>query len=401
MRISTNTIYEGAARITEMQAAAAKTQQQIASGTRVLTPSDDPIASAKALQVTQAQAANEQLTTNRSTAKTSLSIEDSTLGSVVDVLQRVQSITVSANSAALDNTQRASYATELKGLYSTLVGIANTQDGTGGYMFAGYSVGTQPFTQTDTGASYSGDQGQRMVQVGESRFMALNDSGSAVFENADTGNGTFTTAAGAANTGSGVAQLGSVTDSTQVTKDTYSINFHKTGDVTTYDVVDATSGAAVSTGTAFKDGDTIAFAGVQFDIKGAPADGDTFSVAPSTKVSLFTTIQNLITGLGSGNSDPVSQAKLSASLIQAGAQLDSMQTNVLSVRSSIGARLNELDTLDDIGSNRALQYSSQLQDLTGVDTVAAASLLALQKQTLEAAQQSYVIVSKLSLMNYL
>jgi flagellar hook-associated protein 3 FlgL len=402
VRISTSSMYEGAARIGQLQSQISRTQQQIASNTKLLRPSDDPIASAKALQVSQAQAINTQLTANRINATNALSQQEGTLQSVTTLVQSIQGLVAKANSAALDDSQRGFIATELQGNVDELMGLANTKDGNGNYMFSGYSVGTQPFSKSATGAVYNGDQGQRLLQVGESRQMAVNNNGSEIFQNVRTGNGTFLAKAATGNAGSGVATLGSVTDSSLVTGNNYQIDFKVVDGVTTYDVIDTTVGLpALSTGNPFKDGDAIAFDGIQFEVKGAPVDGDSFSVAPSTTESVFTTLQNFVNTLGLTSGQTASRASLSAGLIQAGAGLDSMLENVLSVRSSLGVRLNELDNLDSVGSDRALQYSTQLADLTGIDLAESLSLLTQQTTTLQAALKTYSQISDLSLFNYI
>ena len=66
MRISTSTMYEsGATRLSELQSSLMRTQQQISANRRILTPADDPVASARALEVTQSQSINKQFATNR------------------------------------------------------------------------------------------------------------------------------------------------------------------------------------------------------------------------------------------------------------------------------------------------------------------------------------------------
>ncbi len=61
MRISTNTIYEtGTNLMLQQQDTLIKTQQQLSTGRRILTPSDDPIASAQVLNITQSASINKQ-----------------------------------------------------------------------------------------------------------------------------------------------------------------------------------------------------------------------------------------------------------------------------------------------------------------------------------------------------
>lgn len=183
MRISTSMIFQqGAAKISDLQTNLVKTQQQLSTGRRILTPADDPVAAARALDVTQSQSVNAQYATNRQTAVSSLSAVDNTLASVTSVLQDVKTQTVYAGNGALSNSDRSKLATQLSSDLDQLLALANTTDGIGNYLFSGYQTATQPFVKTTTGAQYNGDQGQRQVQVDSSRQMAVSASGQAIFQ---------------------------------------------------------------------------------------------------------------------------------------------------------------------------------------------------------------------------
>src|SRR5690606_16297726 len=251
MRISTNMMFEmGSSRISELRAEMMKTQQQISM--------------------------NDQFATNRNNAKNALSQEESVMQSVGDMLTSLKSVVVGAGNGSLSDDQRQTYLAELKTSLDEMLGFANTRDGNGNYIFAGYQTNTQPFTKTSTGATYNGDQGQRLLQIGASRQIASSDSGSAVFEGGMTGNGRFVTAAGAGNTGSGIVSTGSVTDLSQLTKHNYSIDFtvDPATNATTYTVTDNTTvpPSAVLTDQPYTSGEPIEFDGVRFDIQGEPAD---------------------------------------------------------------------------------------------------------------------------------
>lgn len=183
MRISTQTLFDnGAARIGDVQTALYKTQQQIATGRRILTPADDPVAAARALEVTQSQAINTQYGTNRGYAKDSLAAVEGTLSSVTELLQEVKGMTISAGNATLGDSERVSIATALQGRLNQLVGLANSTDGQGNHLFSGFQTNTPPFVQTATGVQYQGDQGQRLIQVDSARKMAVSSPGQTVFQ---------------------------------------------------------------------------------------------------------------------------------------------------------------------------------------------------------------------------
>lgn len=411
MRISTNAIYQaGVRQVNTLQAQLSRTQQQLGSNKRMLSAADDPIASARALEVTQSQSINTQFVTNRDNARSSLSQLEVALSGTQSVIHDVQDIVVAAGNGALSASDRESYATELTGKLDDLIALANSGDGVGGYLFAGFKSNAAPFTKTPGGADYNGDDGVVQLQVATSRKVAVNATGASVFENVPTGNGSFVTAAGTANTGTGVVSPGVVSDATKITGHDYELKFAVSAavpPVTTYTVLDKTSGLPVppapipAVGQPFASGSPITVDGMTFDVKGAPADGDTFTTAPSTKQSLFTTVTNLIAALRAPMTSAADKTAYNNSMREAGVNLSAGLDQVLGVRSSVGANLKELDYLDTTGSDADIQYSATLSKLQDLDMVAAISQFTQQQGTLEAAQKTFKAVSGLSLFNYI
>lgn len=408
MRISTSTLYDTATtQLGSLQTQLARTQNQLSTNKRMLAAADDPIAAARALEVTQSRTMNTQFATNRGNARSALSLEENALTSTVDLLQAVQDIVSKAGNGVLSSADRASLATELEGRLDDLIGVANTNDGSGGYLFSGYQVNNVPFTRTATGAQYNGDQGQRQLQVDSARTVPVSDSGNTVFEGIRTGNGSFQVLAAAANTGSGVVGGGTVGDSAKLTGHDYSVKFSVSAGVTSYTITDDSTGEqlprppAAPVSYPYTSGQQIAFDGVVFDVKGAPADGDTFTVKPSTKQSLFTTLSTLAAALRTPADDATSKATLGNALNVASDNIKSAMDNVLTVQATVGARLKELDYLDDNGDGLDIQYATTLSKLQDLDMTKAISLFSQQQVTLQAAQQSFKVLSGLSLFNYI
>jgi len=229
-------IYDlGIASVQQQTAEMLKVSQQMSTGRRILTPADDPIAAAQALLVSQSQATNEQYTSNASSATSMLQLQESTLTSVGNILQEARVTAIQAGNPGLSVADRASLATALQHNYDELLGLANTNDGNGQYLFSGYQGGTQPFAESAPGTvAYYGDQGQRLMQISASRQIAVSSSGADVFQQIRTGNGTFVTAAATSNTGAGVISPGTVLDSTKWTSSNkdYSIRFAANTNVT-------------------------------------------------------------------------------------------------------------------------------------------------------------------------
>ncbi len=408
MRISSSAIYDSNVNLlNQQQGKLLHTQQQLASGRRMLTPADDPFASVRALEVSQSDSANTQFVTNRNAAKHSTEIAETILKSVISLLQDVRTAAVGDGSGVLTTSDKKTLATDLRGRLEELVGLANSTDGIGNYLFSGYQGRTQPFVKSSSGIQYAADDGQRMIQVNSSRQLATSDSGADIFMRIKNGNSKFVVSGSSDNTGNGVFSQGAVTNPALRTYHNYQIEFHvdkSSGETkTSYDVLDLTTKELLSEGNSFSSGHAINFDGMQFDISGEPGDSDTFLVSPSENESLFTTLSNLMSALENDNplGGSAAKAQYTNSVNRALNNIDRGLENISTIRTSIGSRLRELDALQATGEDVGLQYKSKLSELQDVDFNKVVSDLNQQQTSLTAAQKSFKQVSDLSLFNYL
>ncbi|MCP4299801.1 MAG: flagellar hook-associated protein 3 [Gammaproteobacteria bacterium] len=396
MRVSTSGAFaSGLAAMQRLQAALDQTQRQISSGRRILTPSDDPIAASRALEIRESIGRLEQFDRNANIASNRLSQEESALGSVNNVLQRVRELALQANNATQSNESRRMIAIEMRQHLDQLLQIANQKDGNGSHLFSGNLESTTPVTRMGAAFSYNGDQGQRYIQVGEGRQVADGDSGAAVFFNIRNGNGSFTTMPAGANAGSGVLGPGSVVDPSAWDQDQYTVRFI---DPANYEVLD--SSAAVVTTGAFQAGDTLAFRGIEFSLDGQPEAGDEFNVAPSRYQDVFSVVDQISTALEQGATGPAEQAALNNSINAGLLNIDQAIGNVLDVRIQVGSRLAAIENQVDSNGAFELTLRETLANIEDLDYAEALSRLSLEVTTLEAAQQSFVRTQSLSLFNY-
>ncbi|MGB4073105.1 flagellar hook-associated protein 3 [Pseudomonas sp.] len=166
-----------------------RTQEQISSGNRILTPADDPVASVRLLQLEQQQAVLGQYKENLTAAKNSLTQEETTITSVVNVLQRIRELAVQAGGGALSGEDRKSIAKELSEREGELLNLMNSRNARGEYLFSGFLGKTEPFLRNPDGSySYQGDEGQRSLQVAGSSNVAINDNGKRLFEEVSNAN---------------------------------------------------------------------------------------------------------------------------------------------------------------------------------------------------------------------
>ncbi len=400
MRISSGSVFDtNVSMLNQQQSSLLHTNQQLASGRRVLTPADDPASSANALQVTQAEGTNNQYEVNRNAVKSSTGMAEAVLQSVSTLIEDVKTLAIQAGNGAMSESDRKTIADEVQGRFDELVGLANSTDGTGNYLFSGFQGRTIPFVKTALGVQYMGDDGHRMVQVSSSRKMASSDSGADIFIRIKSGNGIFVTEATPTNTGTASIGQGLVTNANEVTGKTYKLTF--TGP-DTYDVTDG-QGNAVSTGNTYNTGDAISLPGMQFSIVGTPDAGDSFTISPSSNEGLFKTMSDLMAALRNQSpaGDAATAAIMASNLSKALSGLDRGLDQVLTVRASLGSRLNELDSLQATGEDLNLQYKQTLSTLQDLDFNQAISDLNRQTTSLTAAQKSFKQVADLSMFNYM
>lgn len=214
MRISTQLMQNLAIdAMQNQQSRLSKTQQQLASGQRVLTPADDPSASAQALTTRENLSKIDAYQHNITQARSKLEFEDNVVNSFTDAVQRVRELALQGANASQTPETRASIAVELRQVLDQMMDLANTKDANNEYIFGGYRSQTQPVQYDNAGAySYQGDSGQRFLQISATRQIAVSDPGDSAFFAVREGNGQFAVSDNAANTGTGIIDTGSVTD---------------------------------------------------------------------------------------------------------------------------------------------------------------------------------------------
>ncbi|MBS0343888.1 MAG: flagellar hook-associated protein FlgL, partial [Proteobacteria bacterium] len=337
MRISTQTFYDQSqSAMGSQQLNLFRIQQKVATGRNILTPSDDPVGAARALGVSQSLSEGAQYAASRSQATGMLSREDDALQNVVSVLQNLKTLTVQAGNGTLSDADRASLATTIQSNLDQLVGLANSDDGNGQFIFAGFKSATAPFAlQAGGGYQYLGDQGQRLMQVDVARQMPTTDDGRSVFQSVQGGAG-YVAAGSAANTGTGVFGTVSVTDATAAG---YGKDFTISFAGGNYSVQTKDTPPTVVTTGAYVEGTPITFGGLSMSISGKPADGDSFDVstARNAGTDIFATLGELVTALKKplAGGGAQAQSQLLNALSTANVKITNAHDNVLTIRASV------------------------------------------------------------------
>ncbi|MCK8067287.1 flagellar hook-associated protein FlgL [Cobetia sp. 1CM21F] len=418
MRISTQTLYaQGVTSMLDQQAAFSKVSEQLATGKRVVNPSDDPSAASQAVTISQSQAVNEQFSDSRTTARNNLSIEESALNQVTDTITRVQSLIVQAGNGTLSDSDRDALATELEGSREVLLGLANSTDGNGNYLFGGMSGDTAPFGED---GSYRGDDEQRQQRVDSSRLMEVNHTGSQIFGGVASGNQQLARQTSESESSLPITFKGPEVIDTAARVDgaAYSVSIDAAGvtisgtdaDGNDLQVLDG-EGNPLPSPVAYSDGMTLAFNGLSMTLSGdeqqvaeAQAEGKATQLVVEegeASADLFANLDGLISALSTPIESEADQAAFNNAISTASRQFSNSLDNVLTVRADVGTKLNELDSLDIIGDDRELNYASTRSDLIDLDYNEAISDYSLTQVGLQASQQAFSDISGMSLFDYL
>ncbi|MDN5870100.1 MAG: flagellar hook-associated protein FlgL [Nitrococcus sp.] len=403
MRISTNHYQQISLNaLLEQQAKLSHVQQQIASGRRILSPSDDPAGAARALELAKAIDTIERYGRNADYAESRLRLEGSVIAQVEDSVLRIRDLTVQANNATVTAEDRQKIGAEVRERLQQIIQFANTTDGGGEYLFAGFKSRTEPFMQVGDTVSYRGDQSARMVQVGPNRQLATTHSGFDVFVKIPTGDGRYMAGADGANNGTGVTSAVQVTDASAAASASvpYEIVFSENAGQLSYDVTDAAGNTVVSN-EAFESGDTIAVSGLSITIDGEPAVGDRFTIAESGYQSLFKTVDKLVDALERATDTAAGRAEFLNIGNRTLTDLDQALNHLLERRAELGGRLNALDSEREANEAAVLELKKAKSGIEDLNYAQAVTELKQRLVGLKAAQQSYAKVQGLSLFNYL
>lgn len=419
MRISSNQIFNIANdSIGQANQAVVRTQQQLSTGRRVLNPSDDPVASTKILSINKELADVTQFERNINTAKNNLVLEESILNGVNNIITRIQELSVqAANTATLSENEYTALSNEVDSRLDELTNLLNSQNANGDYIFGGYKSTTAPFTGgANAGFNYLGDEGQQFIKVANNTTIAASDSGKEIFVDIDSARNTIFTKANPTNRSIPEAEIsiGQVVD-----QDLYD-DFYPEDIVITFNQDNAiappgknftarerSTDRIIVANQTYLQGNEIEIQGVNFRISGSPASatptqaGDQFFIESTQKQDILTTVARFSEAMKIYDGTEEAREILSEAVATTISNLSNAQTSVLETVANLGARFNTLDSTEQLHLDSKLISQELLSSLRDIDYAEAAARLSSQTLILEAAQASFVRVTRLTLFSQL
>ncbi|MFD3350000.1 flagellar hook-associated protein FlgL [Alteromonas macleodii] len=407
MRISTNQIYDQNMRsIMQNQGDLAKTQEQLASGKRIITPSDDPVGAAKVLRLTEEIDELTQFQRNNDLVTGSLEQQEAVLTNITNSVNRARTLVIQAGSGALDSPDRKSIGAELEQIKLEIFDLMNTQDAEGNYLYAGFQSGNQAFeynpTATGKAITFTGDAGVSFVQLSNSSKIQSTSNGYEVFENV-LSRYKFSTdpASTAVVSEASVKQQGTFDtffdknyDPVNTGNNDYRINFLASGQA---ELVNQGTGVIVES-VAYTSGQPFTIKGMEFEATAVPGDSIELSLDAPEKKSMAQTLHEIQAVL---NDSSIDSFELQESISDALVGLDNGLEKLSLEHASIGSRLNIAESIYESNLDMEIAAKASRSSIQDTDYAEASTEFAKQETALSAALATFPQVTELSLFNFI
>ncbi len=396
-------------------------QNKISSGKNILQASDDPVGAVELSGLSQVKGKISQYIENIDSAQSRLSLADSSLNGVINVMIRVKELSIQAANDTHGALDREAIAIELDELKNELLNLGNSVDSSGAYIFSGYQTTTMPFQKDSAGRiSYEGDRGVTTVSVSESRTVGTTIDGGTAFMAVKGANGiapmfemlenityAVRTAAESVEKGKsdGAAQLkvengnpGNWKFTINADGSTADISVDMPGDDLS-GLVTAINASGVNV-TATLNGSIIELSHATngpIEISNLQIEDITTALEKPKSWLTFDAVD------AEGNALATSQRIYDYDQTIA-ARLDdisSVQDHVANQRAKVGARSNSLERQRDLLTERKSAVEKDMSEISDADLAELVTSLQSQITGLEASQQAFVKISRLSLFDYI
>jgi flagellar hook-associated protein 3 FlgL len=189
---------------------------EISSGTRVNSLSDDPVAVGENVLLSSQLNLNDSFSQTESSTVGMLQVTDSTLGSVVSQLTQAISLATEGNNGTLNASDLQSISSQISGIRDEVLSLANTTY-MNRYVFSGSQGGTTPYSLssavTPNTVTYNGDTVTSYITTPNGQKIQTNVPGSQIFSD-PTNNVLQTLNNLVADFSSGTASPSAVSDTT-------------------------------------------------------------------------------------------------------------------------------------------------------------------------------------------
>lgn len=400
MRISTAQLFnQNTSNLLNNKSDTAQLMQQIATGKKIELASDDPVAAASVDNLNQKNSILDQFVRNINFANNRLNLSETKISLAEDLGMNFRQRVLQGVNATLGSFERSIIASDLRNQMIDLRNIANTQDESGNYIFAGFKTDTLPFIEDLNGdVIYQGDSGEKQAAVANGVVLETNLPGDTVFMNGPNSLGDYKATFDVNQQGTFYVERAEVVQPGNHTADTYTFNF----------VANAAGGinlqvrngvnAIVVNSVNFTGTSSVNFSGIEVKLEGKPKAGDTFSIEHQPEVSVFESFNEAIELVGSSDINlPVGKARLHQIL----GNIDSGLKQLSVSRGIAGSYLQNIDNYYQRHEEEKLINEEAMSLLQDLDFASAITKFEKQQLALNAVSSVFAKVGSISLFDYL
>ncbi|MGF1738430.1 flagellar hook-associated protein FlgL [Photobacterium satsumensis] len=404
-RVSTFSQYQNlTSNLMRKQGAVNNTNEQLATGKRIKTAGDDPVASVSTQNYKQQLVQIEQFQKSITLANNRLGTLETSLKNVETHIDSSKQKVIGMINGAMGSDDRSAFKNELESLYEGLLNLANTQDEGGNYVFAGHQSTTQPFVEGISGkVQYLGDSGHREARIDTSVHVKTSQPGDHVFQEIDNPFGDYRPDYSGLQPESGLTLLSATNQDSNDTTN-YRVAFVDDGlgsfDYELYDdsnqLLDTQKYDPVK-GIQYTDSTPGSQIQLNFQFDGEVKEGDSVTLDRTDTIDLFQTMNDVIKYSEHGSSSPEAKAGLQRSI----EELNAAYVHMNQRRAEVGTGLKTLETYEAQHKDFELSLNKAKGSLEDLDYSKAIIELNEDMMALQASQAAFNQTKQLSLFNYM
>lgn len=369
-------------------------QAQLASGKKLLQPSDNPLATHYIQNVAQQEEQLKQYLDAIVLVRNRLEHQEVIISNAEDFADDAKRTVMEMINGSLSSGDREARRRELEELSNNVLNLANVQDEAGNYIFAGTKPKGQPFFRDKEGnVTYSGDDYQRKMRISNSMEMPFNNPGSKVFMEIDNPLGNYDPTYQLQEASE--LLLERATNTNPDDNSSYKVTFVDMGN-NTFGYQLEQNGGVVQSGE-FDPQKGIKYEGLTIHVKGQITKGDSIELNRKDSFNIFETFKNA----AKASEGSVSDISNTAKLHQYTAEFQAAFTRLNKVRTDLGARMSTLDLQEQQHEDFKISLAKSKSKFEDLDYAEAVIDFNENTRALQASQQAFGKTKDLTLFNYI
>ena len=382
-----------------------KVNEQYNTGKKYQSAADSPSNFASTMRLEHDIAMYEQYTTNSGYALDNLTLEETSLSTINEVLDRANVLLQSGVNGSYSGTELNSISQELKEIQKQIYDLINTKTATGESIFSGGLSDIDAYLCQDDGTYIcQADCTQRFVQASSSAKIAVSDSAKNFFQHVETAR-SVDVKGGLTFSYSDYQSFESFYNKNYKTDDPNKNKYTLTKSGTEYIVNDYTGAEVAKFAAGAKN---FNFNGLNFNLENFNLDSipentptPFFNLATATNDNVLNTIGEAIAAIDDYNNGDKTRSDADNILSQTQVSIRNTQLSVNTTMTSIGARQNTLDNIINANCEISDVKKEAKATISEVDLYEVTTDLTKTQTYLQMAMTSFNYVTGTSLFDYI